>query len=553
MRITHTIAFRLFLLIVSVQTIVLLLLAFAALRVQESVLVKQTNVSALRLSDMIRRATQRSMMLNRKEDVDAIIMSVGAEPGIDGLRVYNKVGEVMFSSTPVDVGNKVDLRAEACVSCHPSGTLEKPLATPENLTRNFTDAKGEHVLGLITPIRNAPECSNAACHAHPPEKTILGVLDIKLSLAQVDRSIQESKEQYLLLSVGAVLLVALISGGFIRSVVNSPVKRLVSGMREVSSGNLDSRLPASTNNELGVLARTFNEMSEELSRARHELTTWSGTLELKVKEKTADLERAHKEMVRVEKMASLGNLASSVAHELNNPLEGIVTFARLLMRRAGKSSMAQDEITPYVDDLRLVADEAMRCGNIVKNLLVFARQRGADFQKVGLAPVIERCVLLMNHHAKMHNVALQASCDVPDPVECDANQIQQVLIALMVNAIEAMGASSDRQEGGALTLSVRKGESQDRVDILVADTGIGMSDETKAHIFEPFFTTKSEGKGVGLGLAVAYGIIQRHHGNLDVESVQGKGTTFTISLPFQQPPRVEKGQSAAPFVEGVKV
>ena len=319
------------------------------------------------------------------------------------------------------------------------------------------------------------------------------------------------------------------------SEVRTPVKRLISGMRDVSSGNLDSRLPALSRGELGVLARVFNEMTEELSRARKELTAWSGTLELKVKEKTADLERAHKDMVKVEKMASLGNLASSVAHELNNPLEGILTFARLLMKRVAKSSMPAAEIAPYTDDLKLVADEAMRCGNIVKNLLVFARQRGVAFQPAALAPVIERCALLMNHHARMHNVTLNASCDVADPVECDPNQIQQVLIALMVNAIEAMGATTDSQEGGTLTLSARRSSSvPDRVEILVADTGVGMSDDTKAHIFEPFFTTKVDGKGVGLGLPVAYGIIQRHNGALDVDSTQGRGTTFVVSLPLRQ-------------------
>jgi two-component system, NtrC family, sensor kinase len=551
MKIIHTIAFRLFLLIVPLQTIVLVLLAYGALRLQESILMEQTNVGALRVSDMILRATQRSMMLNRKEDVDGIVMSVGGEPGIYGLRIYNKVGEVVFSSTMADVGKKVDLRAEACVSCHPSGNLTKPLAATENLSRRIKGSAGENVLALITPIKNAPECSNADCHAHPSEKTILGVLDVKLSMAQIDQRIAESKQQYIYLSVGAVLLVALISGGFIRSEVRTPVKRLITGMRDVSSGNLDSRLPALSRGELGILAQAFNEMTEELSRARKELTAWSGTLELKVKEKTADLERAHKDMVKVEKMASLGNLASSVAHELNNPLEGILTFARLLMKRVAKSSMPAEEIAPYTDDLKLVADEAMRCGNIVKNLLVFARQRGVAFQPADLAPVIERCALLMNHHAKMHNVTLNASCDVADPVECDPNQIQQVLIALMVNAIEAMGATTDRQEGGTLTLSVRKGRG-DRVEILVADTGIGMSDDTKAHIFEPFFTTKVDGKGVGLGLAVAYGIIQRHNGALDVESTQGRGTTFIVSLPFRQPPKGEKGQVAAPPVEGTQ-
>ena len=156
--------------------------------------------------------------------------------------------------------------------------------------------------------------------------------------------------------------------------------------------------------ELGQLARAFNVMTEELARAREENTAWSQTLEQKVRQKTADLEGAHKQMVRVEKMASLGNLASSVAHELNNPLEGILTFARLLIKRIRKTSLPPEQIKTYCDDLKLVADEALRCGNIVKNLLVFARQGGMAFQTTGSGPLIDRCVLLMNHHAEMHNV-----------------------------------------------------------------------------------------------------------------------------------------------------
>jgi len=156
----------------------------------------------------------------------------------------------------------------------------------------------------------------------------------------------------------------------------------------------------------------------------------------------------------------------------------------------------------------------------------------------------------MNHHARMHDVVLHTSCTVGETVECDANQIQQVLIALMVNAIEAMGATADSSEGGTLTVEARSAPTPGRVEIRVSDTGIGMSDETKVHIFEPFFTTKSEGKGVGLGLAVAYGIIERHHGTIDVESAEGRGTSFLLSLPVHQPPGRVKHHSAPTSVEG---
>lgn len=552
MKIFKTIAFRLFLLIATVQAVVLVLLTYAVVRVQEAGAMQQVEVSAFRVSDMIRRAAQHSMMLNRKEDVHGIISGVGGEPGIEGIRIYNKTGEVVFSTEPGDVGATVDMNAEACVSCHPSHELTNPHPATSDLSRIFTKPSGERILGLITPIRNDAQCSSADCHAHPASKTILGVLDVKMSLTQVDRGIAESEQQLLFLSVGAVLLVSLISGGFIWTVVRRPVKGLMKGMELVTGGHLDSRLPATSNDELGRLANAFNIMTEELSRARAEITAWSQTLEQKVREKTADLERAHKEMVKVEKMASLGNLASSAAHELNNPLEGILTFARLLMKRTARLSLPPEETKAYLDELKLVADEALRCGNIVKNLLVFARQRAVAFERAQLGPLIERCALLMNHHAKMHGVELTTSCTTDEPVECDPNQIQQVLIALMVNAIEAMGATTDRKEGGVLTVEARRDSKADRFLIVVADTGIGMTEDTKAHMFEPFFTTKQEGKGVGLGLAVAYGIMQRHHGVIDVESTPGMGTAFTISLPAHQPAAEDKAHGTVTSVEGVQ-
>jgi two-component system, NtrC family, sensor kinase len=535
MKIVQSIAFRLFLLIVSVQTLVLALLTFAVLRVQESSLMENVQTSALRVSEIIRRATRHSMMYNRNADVDGIIAEVSGEPGIEGIRVYNKTGEVTHSTIPSEIHTSVDRNAEACVSCHSGGGLENPHPASTELSRIFNAPDGHRVLGLITPIRNEEQCSTADCHAHPTSRTILGVLDVKMSLQQADQRLSDARMTLLCASVGAVLLVGLISGGFIWLVVRRPVRNLMLGMQRVSSGDLNQRLSSTSQDELGQLARTFNSMTQDLARARSEVTAWSATLEQKVREKTADLERAHRQMVGVEKMASLGNLASSVAHELNNPLEGILTFARLLVRRVQRSSLPPDEAKAYVDDLKLMAEESLRCGNIVKNLLVFARQRGVSFQQVRIAEVISRCVLLMNHHARMHNVVVNTSREGDDLLECDPDQVQQVLIVLMVNAIEAMAASPGRDEGGTLSLEIRPGERPETIRLIVSDTGIGMSEEIKAHIFEPFYTTKSDAKGVGLGLSVAYGILERHHATVDVDSTVGKGTVFTLTFPVSQP------------------
>jgi two-component system NtrC family sensor kinase len=535
MKFTQTIAFRLFLVLAAVQTLILAAFMYVNIQVQQSHLMENVVTSALRVSDMIARSTRYSMLLNRKDDVHNIVSSVASQPGIEGLRIYNKQGQVIFSANPSDINTTVDMNAEACVSCHGSGGLDRPHPSGGDLSRLFTTPDGGRVLGLITPIRNEPQCSDAACHAHPADKTILGVLDVKMSLTQVDQRLEESRLQLLALSGGAVLLIALVSGAFIWVVVQRPVKRLAQGMERVSSGHLGERLEVGSRDELGRLAASFNSMTGELARAQEELTAWSDTLEQKVREKTADLERAHRQIVGVEKMASLGNLAATVAHELNNPLEGILTFAKLLIRRIQKSALPAEEAGPLCDDLRLVADEAQRCGNIVKNLLVFSRQRGGSFQPVPVSSILDRCMLLMNHHAQMHGVTLAAGPVEEAMLECDASQIQQALMALMVNGIEAMAAAGDAGRGGAMTVTAVRSSVEGDVIIKISDTGVGMSEEVKAHIFEPFFTTKSEGKGVGLGLSVVYGIVQGHRGSIDVISAIGKGTTFILTLPVHQP------------------
>jgi two-component system NtrC family sensor kinase len=475
------------------------------------------------------------MLLNRKEDVQNIVGSLREEPGIEGVRIYNKQGEIVFATVPEDIGAKVDMTAEACITCHPGSGLDHASPTNEGLSRIFTKATGERVLGLITPVRNEPECSGGECHAHPANKTILGVLDVKMSLSAVDAQLLSSRRQLLGLSALSVVLVGLVAWGFIWVFVRRPVRRLSAGMEMVSSGNLAHRLPEGVNDEIGQLSRSFNRMTEELDRARREITAWSQTLEQKMKEKTSDLEKAHNRILRVEKLASLGHLSSSVAHELNNPLEGILTFAKLIAKRIQRSTLPPEAKQTYADELRLIADEALRSGTIVKNLLVFARQGSMSIQPVLLRTIIDRCVLLVNHHANIQGVTVQASCPDALEVECDAGQVEQLLIALMMNGIEAMAAVAGRPGGGTLGIEAAAGAGGDKVVLTVRDTGQGMTEQIKARIFEPFFTTKSEGKGVGLGLAIVYGIVERHHGSIDVESHPGKGTVFMVTLPVKQP------------------
>jgi len=350
-------------------------------------------------------------MYNRNSDVDGIIAEMSGEPGIEGIRIYNKTGETSYSTIASERHSRVDMNAEACVSCHSGNGLENPHPVSAVLSRIFNLPDGQRVLGLITPIRNEAQCSDADCHAHPPARTILGVLDVKMSLAQADTRLRDARRELPLRVGRRALLVGLVSGGFIWFVVRRPVRRLTRGMQMVSSGDLTQHLLSTSQDELGELAQTFNSMTQELARARSEVNAWSETLEQKVREKTADLERAHRQMVGVEKMASLGNLASSVAHELNNPLEGILTFAR----PPGEARAAVPRF-PRRRRKPLCAMTSSSWGRGTP--LRQHRQKPPGVrpparrlvQPVHIAQVIGRCVLLMNHHARMHDVELKTSC-----------------------------------------------------------------------------------------------------------------------------------------------
>ena len=531
MKLTRTIAFRLFLLIATLQTVVLFVLAYATISIQKSTLMEHMEASALRISDMIARSTRHSMLLNQKDDVHEIIRSIGRDPEIEGIRVYNKLGEVVFATDRKDLGTRVDLNAEACVNCHVGERLEAPQT--RQLIRIFSQPEHGRVLGMIHPIRNEAECSSADCHAHPASKTILGVLDVKMSLESVDTNLEATTRQLMTVSILSVLLVALTSGLFILFVVQRPVRKLMAGMRMVSSGELGHRLRDTSHTELGQLGRAFDTMAEEVARARAEVTAWAATLEKRVKEKTEALEKTHRQMAHVEKMASLGTLSSTVAHELNNPLEGILTFAKLLIKRIQKSALTQGEKESFTQDLQLIADEAARSGTIVKNLLVFSRWGAVAFRTTKIRTIVERCLLMVNHHARVNGVELRTTCPDGAEIECDPGQIHQLLIALLVNGIEAIPPPAERKKPAVVELDVSL--SNEHATILVRDSGVGMTEEIKAHIFEPFFTTKSEGKGVGLGLAIAYGIVERHRGVIEVESEVGRGTLFAVTLPNHQP------------------
>jgi len=232
----------------------------------------------------------------------------------------------------------------------------------------------------------------------------------------------------------------------------------------------------------------------------------------------------------MEKMASLGKLSASVAHEINNPLFGILTYAKVLLRDLESGRVDPADIPEMRKCLTAIQKESSRCGDIVKGLLDFARRSGGKFSEQHLNDIVEQVMILLVHHFQMRGINVTRELmDGGDTLVCDGKQIEQAIIAPCINAVEAM------KEGGSFTIRTR-GDSG-TVSIVIEDTGHGIPEDVLPHIFEPFYTTKESESGTGLGLAVTYGIVQRHQGRIDVKSVPGQGTIFSIILPRE--PRVQ--------------
>jgi len=517
-----SLSLRLFLSLAAVIVAAFFLYTWVGVRVASRQYETALYEGAVRFSDLIEKSTQYGMLMNQKDEVHNVIKAIAEAPDVEGVRIYDKNGTIMFSADSAETGRSVDLTAEACISCHRRGEPLRAVPDRERV-RIFNGPKGR-VMGVVNAIENSRKCAGSGCHASPAQQSVLGVLDVRMSLAKPDALLARTREQSILGAAIVTLLTGLVSALFILRVVRRPVKRLIRAAERVASGDLSAEIPVEGENELAQLAAAFNEMTHELRDARQELTAWSGQLETRLQERTQQLTRTQREVAHMDKTASLGRLAATVAHELNNPLGGILNYAKLTartLREAGTPDDVRREVDEY---LLLIQKEADRCGGIVRNLLTFARRNGSQMGPHVIDPIVDRALALVRHHIEISGIRLERAATEGDGrLVCDADQVHQALVALIVNAVEAMS------QGGVLRIGVRGGADDVRVSI--GDTGIGIPPDAMEHIFEPFFSTKDRQEGVGLGLAVVHGIVQRHGGRIEVESELQRGTTFHVILP----------------------
>ncbi len=387
--------------------------SYFSISAQTNALISQAGIHANQLSEAIKNSTLTSMLKNTREEVHAIINTVSHEPSITEIRILNKEGVVTFSSRGDLIGKMVDKRAESCYACHTENAPLQRLPIDERTRIYRVSPDSPRILAVINPIYNNPSCYQTACHAHSKDQTVLGVLDIKIDLSAVDRQIQDNKLRLIVLAVIATLALSLFIAYFVRRWIGKPVRELVKATNQVSSGNFNYTIDDLGRDELGILAKSFNKMTKNLSEARQQL-------------------------FQSDKLASLGRLAAGVAHEINNPLTAVLTYSSFLQKRTQDNPEVQE-------DLGVIVRETIRCREIVKNLLDFARPSVPKMHPADINKIIRSAIEVVASQLLLKRIELDAKLDTALPdVTVDANQIQQVFINLLVNAADAIGENGGR-------------------------------------------------------------------------------------------------------------
>jgi histidine kinase len=747
-RLRRSLSFKLGLAVGLIFLVAVLALTFYLVSLQEEQAFNRMVMSVSQFSDTVKRGTHYSMLKNQRDSLHKIIEAIGAQPGVEKIRVFNKTGEIMFASTKEDIGTNVDLQAEACYACH---RRDQPLErlSMSDRTRIYRSSAGNRVLGMINPIYNETSCWQATCHYHPEEKTVLGVLDIGLSLESLDQEILATKQKIIFFATLIFLGVTAIVAGCIVYFVNRPIRRLVSATKQLARGDYEQEVKAITQDEIGDLSHSFEEMrknirdqahayqkskeeyqtlftevpcqisvqdrdfritqvnrvfeerfgdcqgeycfraykgreekcpvcpvertfqdgqphyseevvvrtdgtlayvlaftspifdeegsvvaamematditqvrllEQELKRSEEKYRTLFNsdpnpifvlnpeTLEIKdaneralkfygferneilgksflklaepqewdrlrkvpweregavykVRQHTKEIEsivvnirysslkdigqdtvivttsdvtervKSEEQLIQASKMATLGEMSAGVAHELNQPLSVIKTSASFLTKKIDRN----EPVSP--DILRELADEmdsqVDRASLIINHLRQFGRKTDIRKVNVQLNDCISGTFTVLGRQLELHGIKVELDLDKElPPIRGDRNRLEQVFLNLIMNARDALDEKQELAgQDVEKVLRISSKTAGDRVVVTVSDTALGMSEAVKEKIFEPFFTTKPVGKGTGLGLSISFGIVRDYDGIIEVQSVEGRGTTFTISFP----------------------
>ena len=483
-------------------------------------LMKDALENATSYSDLVKKSTRYSMLTFHPEGIQHTLEEIGSRQEIKGLRIFNGIGTIAYSSEKIELGRKVDKSNAACTGCHDGDPGPAQILANE---RRWTihEMAGNRVLTFIEPLYNEPSCA-ASCHAHPEQRRVLGILQTDFSLAAVDKTIRRQTINITLYAIAFMTVIAFSLYFVLRRLVLKPLSSVDTAMERVAGGDLQQSLKITTEDEMGRLASTFNSMTRELADSREKMEDWTKSLEEGIAKKTEELKKSQDKLIQAEKLASLGRLTADVAHEIRNPLTALGGFARRLYKISEGSKEKE-----YAE---IVLTEVDRLERILKDVLTFSRDARSHLQKHNIEELIQDTLKIYEDLCRDQSINIEINAaENLMPVLIDRDQVRQALDNLITNAVDAM------PDHGRLTISAGREEINDVLYMFlkVTDTGSGIPSKNIPLIFEPFFSTKNIGHGTGLGLSITRKIMEEHGGFVKVESFEGKGTSFTLYFPYQ--------------------
>jgi len=483
------------------------------------------------IGSIIESSLYHSMLENDNSRLQNTLDVINNMSDIDEVNLYDNQDSLIYSTYTNDTSKNSN---PDCRSCHNN---LKTLFPEKQKSYRILDFKNEcsmhqqdtkqRQLLIRSPILNEPSCYTASCHAHKSTDVVLGSLIIKMPLNELDAAVEEFSTNFFLLAVFSTLALAAFLILFTNKKIKNPLNAIIKASRAVANGDLSFRLDVKSRqlDDMRMVSLAFNNMLDKLHSVSIELQNWSYQLEYKVQKKSEELLEAQNELIHIERIASIGKLSSSVAHEINNPLSGVLTYTKLVHKQLSKIEIEPATKESMLKSLKVIESETKRCGDIVKGLLDFSRNDQQNMENMHLHKILNDTYDLMSHQMKISNINFMTDFSAySDLINCNPNQIKQVCVSLLVNASEAIF-----QEGEVLMKTSNSDENTIKLEIV--DNGSGISPEDIPHIFEPFFSSKQKASGIGLGLSIVHGIVQSHKGTINVDSEVGKGTIISIILP----------------------
>jgi signal transduction histidine kinase len=473
------------------------------------------------ISEMMKKSIRHDMLTVQRGHIQKTIENIGNSNSVERVSVFDSKGIVHYSCCTTTIGSRVSKESSVCNGCHHD--LSRPGETLFG-KKNWIireDPGGKRILSYVDPIYNEPDCYSASCHVHSKDEKVLGILLSEFPLNPIDMKINDHIKSYSLYTISFITFSIIILSFVLWKFVLRPVRSLSKGMARISGGDLSHRIPANSNDEIGKLALSFNNMIDELSDSREMAERWTQTLEEEVDRKTEEIKQTQHKLIQSEKLAALGRVTADIAHEIRNPLTALGGFGRRLRKIA--SGNKEKEYSGYI------VTEVDRLERILKDILNFSKDEKFAFERTPLSGIVNGAVEAFEALFDEKKIDVHVDCKTEESVLVDKTQLRQAVINLISNAVDAM------PDGGLLSVRISNERLNEitYVVIHVSDTGGGINEEQMSLIFEPFHTTKEVGHGTGLGLSISKKIIEKHGGFIRASNNHHEGFTVSMYFPYQ--------------------